>query len=151
ERCDGLRLRSRRPRHQSRQGVAACESSAGNRNTVDKRSGELHVGDGVLIDEVIGDAVAAAEDKPTVPGIPGKADAWSGIPVAVEHVAADVNSAERSGADCADRSCVVRIEVGNQVGAFRYASGRLQAVAEIQSKCVGDTVVILHEKEGVKG
>src|SRR5262249_26084105 len=98
---------------------------------IHKRRGKAQIGNRVQEDVVVSNAIAAAHDQLAPAGVPGKTHARSGVPVAVEGLAADVDSAERTGAEHAERRGVLGIDVGKDVVLLRDAARGFNTEAQI--------------------
>src|SRR5579883_1118738 len=80
------------------------------RDAGDKGRREAEIRDGVLVDEVIGNSVAAANHE-LIQRIPRKTQAGRRVPIAMERRSSKIYAAERAGAKRADRCRILGIQV----------------------------------------
>src|ERR1700722_1800480 len=148
----GRRLRRRRARKQIRHRIAAGESGCAEKgNRAREWRCESQIGNRILIDEIVGDSIATAENELTAARVPGKAQTGRRIVVAVERRASQVDSAKRANSQSANGRVIVRIKVGDQITAFRYAARTLPTESEIECERLGHAEVILDESESIEG
>src|SRR5579883_120908 len=119
------------------------------RDTGHKGRREAEIRDGVLVDEVIGNAVASA-DHELIQRIPCKPQAGRRVPIAMERRASQIYAAERAGTKRANRRRILRIQIRENALSFGNSAGGLQAEADVQCKPGGQAEIILHEPEVVK-
>src|SRR5277367_423017 len=135
---------------QIRNCVATGKRGCAERNRAGKWRCESQIGNWILVDKVVGDAIAATENELAAAGVPGKAQSGRRISVAVERRASQVDSAKRSNSQSADGRLIVRIEVGEQISAFRYPARTLKPESQIECQRPRHAEVVLDKSESIE-
>src|ERR1700730_19476873 len=94
KRSDSLCLRWGRAGNEIRQRISTRERA--DVHAVNEWSGELNIGDRILIDEVVRDSIAAPKHQFSMPRIPRETQTRAGVPISMERIAPNIDTTKRA-------------------------------------------------------
>ncbi len=111
---------------------------------------ETLIGDGVQENEIVSDAVAAADDRLVISKRPvSETYPWCPVVIVVERRFSGLEQTQGAGSGCTKSCVIIQIQIGNEPGGFRRASGELQPNPQVYRKFPVNLPVVLQKSKGV--